>query len=113
MNPYKYIKQTLQRRGILRRKKANSDFSAFVPTPPLTRKQLLIGKCVNQDVSISIDDPSEPSVGVYTIFQSIASEIELERRLNAKKAVTFSNPANVISMLVLIVLTITLAKSFM
>jgi len=113
MNPYKYIKQILQRRGILRRKKANSDFSAFVSAIPLTRKQLLIEECEKQDVSIYIEEPSEQSSGVYSIFRGIASEAELERRLNAKKAIAFSKRANVIAFLIFIVSAVDLVKPFL
>lgn len=120
MNPYKYIKQILQRRCIVRRKKANSDFSAFVSAIPLTRKQLLIEECKKQDVSIYIDDPSEQSTGAYAIFRGVASEAELERRLNAKKVTIFSKRANVIafaaftaSVIPLIVPTIALIKPFL
>ncbi len=113
MNPCKCIKQTLQRVGIVRRKKSNSDFSSFVLTTPLTRKQLLIEECVKQDVSINIDDPSEQSSGPYSIFSCIASEAELERRLNAKKETILSKRANVIALLALIVSTVALVKPFL
>lgn len=111
MNPYKYIKQILQRRGILRRKTANADFSAFVSAIPLTRKQLLIEECKRQDVSIYIDDTSEQSAGVYAYLRAVAPEAELERRLNAKKAITLARRANVIANCALIVSTIALVVS--
>ena len=115
MNPYKYIKRILQRR-----KKANSDFSVFVSAIPLTRKQLLLEECKNQDVSIYIDDPMEQSAGAYAIFRGVASEAELECRLNAKKAMILFKRANVIefatftaSVIPFIVTTIALIKPFL
>lgn len=98
--PTKYLKRFLGTRL------QDTDFSTFVPAVPPTRKQQLIEKCQKQNVPISIDDPLERSA----IFRSVASEAELERRLNAKevaalseRANTHSKRANVIALLAFIV----------
>lgn len=96
--------------------KKDSDFSTFVPVVPLTCKQLLIEECKKQDVSTCIDDPTERSA----IFQGDASEAELERRLNAKKAIDLSKHANDLSkrangiaLFSLVASAIALIKSFL
>lgn len=105
MSPNKYIKRIFQAKAA----KKDSDFSTFVPATPPTRRQQLIEECKKLGVSTCIDDPLERS----TIFQGDASEVELERRLNAKKAIglseranTLSKCENVISLLAFIVATI-------
>jgi hypothetical protein len=120
MNPFKYIKKILQRKRIVRSHKVNTDFSALLPVVPRTRKQLLIEECNKQDVSIYIDDSSEQSTGAYANLRAVASEAELESRLNAKNAITLSKRANdhskranFISLLSFIVATIALIKSFL
>lgn len=70
-------------------------------------------ECQKNDVSIYVDNPSEPSSGIYAELRGVASEAELERRLNAKKAVSQSSRANVIAAIALIVSFVALAKSFM
>lgn len=99
----KYLKR------FLRPRLQDTDFSTFVPSAPLTRKQLLIEECKKQGVSIYIDDPSEQSA----IFRGIASEVEIECRLNAKKTIDLSKRTNNISLLTFIVATITLISSFL
>lgn len=110
MNPFKRIIQVVKTTAAA---KKDFDFSAFVPATPLTRKQLLIEECKKQDVPICVDDPLEQSAGDYAIFRSVASEAELERRLNAQKTFTFSAQANVIALLALIVSALAFAKSFL
>lgn|SRR5574340_519432 len=90
MNLYGYIKKIFEARTANR----GSDFSKFAQAAPLTRKQQLIEECMKQNVSIYIDDPFERSV----IFQMVASEGELERRLNAKKVIALSERAHTHSM---------------
>lgn len=116
MNLYGYIKQ------IFKAKTANgsSDFSTFALAVPLTRKQLLIEECKKQDVSIYIDDQSEQSAGIYANLRAVASQAELERRLNTRKAIalseranTLSKRANIIALLALIVSAIPLVKPFL
>ena len=89
MSPYKCIKGVIKPKADV----DGADFSTFVPTALLTCKQQLIEECQKQDISIYIDDTSEQSV----IFRCVASEAELERRLNAKNAITLSKAANEIS----------------
>lgn len=95
-----------------------TDFSSWSDTPP-KHKQQLIEECQKLGVSIYIDDPSEQSAGVYANQRAVASEAELERRLNAKKAIMnaekatkHSKWANFIAFSVLIVSAIALIKSF-
>jgi tRNA threonylcarbamoyladenosine modification (KEOPS) complex Pcc1 subunit len=116
MNLNKFINRIFKAKAA----KKDSDFSAFLLAVPLTRRQLLIEKCNKQDVSIYIDDPSEQSAGVYANLRAVASEAELESRLNAKNAITLSirandlsKRANVISLLAFIVATIALIKTFL
>jgi hypothetical protein len=102
MHQFKFIKHPFDEAN------KGSDFSTFVPATPLTRKQRLIEECGRRDVSIYIDDLSEQSA----LFRSIASEAELERRLNSKEAITLSKRANAIALSSLIVSAFTLFKSF-
>lgn len=108
--PTKYLKRFLSTRL------QDTDFSTFVPAVPLTHKQQLIEECQKQDVSIYIDGPFERS----TIFRSVASEAELERRLNTRKAIalserahTLSGCANIIELLAFIVSAIPFVKRFL
>lgn len=103
MRPFKVIKRLFEVAN------KDSDFSTFAPSTPLTRKQRLIEECEKRDVSVYIDDLAEQSA----IFRSIVSETELERRLNAKKAITLSKCANVIALFSLIVSTFALLKPFL
>jgi uncharacterized membrane protein len=73
----------------------------------------MLDECNKKDVSIYIDNPSEQSAGIYAEFRGVASEAELERRLNAKKAVIQSSRANIISIIALIVSVAALVKSFL
>lgn len=109
MKPYKFINRIFKAIAA----KKGSDFSAFVSAVPLTRKQLLIEECEKQGVSMCIDDPSEQSAGVYAIMRGVASEAELEHRLNAKRAISLSRRTNVIAFFVLIVSAIDLVKPFL
>lgn len=112
MRPNKYLNRIFKAKAAEYGVKG-SDFSSFLPAVPLTREQCLIEECKKQGVSIYIDDTSEQSAGAYAIFRGVASQVELERRLNAKKQITHSMYANVIEFFLLIVTTITLAKSFL
>lgn len=109
MNPFKFISRIIKAKAA----KKNSDFSAFVPAAPQTRKQLLIEECKKHDVSINIDDPSEQSAGDYAIIRGVVSEAELEFRLNPKRAISLSRRTNVIAFFLLILSAIALVKSFL
>lgn len=89
------------------------DFSKFFGDIPQTRKQKLLQDCKKNDVSIYIDNPSEQSSGIYAELRGVASETELEQRLNAKKAIGQSNQANMIAVIALIVSILALVKSFL
>lgn len=98
----KYVKQIFRGKtdkscGNVQGHAKTSDFSNFIPTAQPTRKELLIAKCEKHDVSIYIDDPLEQSAGAYKIFRGVASETELEHRLNVKKAIDNSIRAIIIS----------------
>lgn len=93
--------------------KSNQDFSKYFGETPNTRKQRLLEDCRKNDVSIYLDNPSEQSSGTYAELRGVASEAELERRLNAKKAVSQSTRANVIAAIALIVSLVALVKSFL
>ena len=89
------------------------DYSAyFRDSPPTSRKQALLNECERLDVSIHVDDASETSSGVYAQFRGVASEVELERRLNAKKALGLASWANGIAILAFLVALAALIKSF-
>lgn len=93
--------------------KSDQDFSKYFGETPKTRKQQLLEECKKNDVSIYIDNPSEQSSGIYAELRGVVSEAELERRLNAKKAVNQSKRANVISAIAFIVSLVALLKSFL
>jgi len=98
---------------LFRRAQKSVDYSTyFGDSPPTSRKQALLNECERLDVSIHIDDASETSSGVYAQFRGVASEAELERRLNAKKALERASWANAIAILALLVAVAALIKSF-
>jgi hypothetical protein len=78
-------------------KNSSTDFSVFLNKPEPTHKGRLIQQCQKRKISIYMDDSSEISFGVYAMMRSVASEAELERRLNSSKAVTMAFTANVIA----------------
>lgn len=88
------------------------DFSKFLGNSELSRKQKLIEECENLDISIYIDDESETSDGVYSELRAVASEAELERRLNAKNTIRSANHSKYIAILALVISLISLIKSF-
>lgn len=93
------------------RKQNGTDFSAYFDEPPKTRKQRLLEDCEKHDVSVHIDDAAEQSSSFSALFRGVASEAELERRLNEKKAIHNANRANVISAISLIVSIVALIIS--
>lgn len=93
------------------RKRKDEDFSNFLGKTVKTRKELLLEKCSEHDVSIYIDDAAEPSSGVNARLRAIASEAELERRLNSKLAVGVASRANRIAFFAFLVSIVALARS--
>lgn len=83
-------------------KQDHKDFSTYLEESPQTRKQLLLEECIKNNVSIHVDDSSETSSGIYANFRGVASEAELERRLNAKTAIIQSKRANFLARLALL-----------
>lgn len=87
------------RRNIVSTDKYN--FEQFSPQK-LTTKEHLIQECKKLGVSIYIDDHMEQTKGIYArIFRSVASETELEQRLNAKKTIILATVALLISAITL------------
>ena len=89
------------------------DFSSFlgaVQAP--SNKERMLRECEKLGVVPYIDDPSESSSGVYAQLRGVASEAELERRLNAARASKLARLANIIATLALIVSVVALVKSF-
>lgn len=97
---------------LLSRTSKDQDFSKILADTPKTRKQRLQEECRRRDVSIYADDPTEQSAGVASLFRNPASEAELERRLNSKRAVGLAGKANVIAVLALVVSVAALVKAF-
>lgn len=94
------------------RKQGDEDFSKFLGEQPQTRKQRLLLECEKHGISICRDDPTEQSASVYAELRATASEVELEQRLNARKAVSQAKCANAIAVIALIVSVVALIKSF-
>ena len=94
------------------RKRNDQDFSQYLGETSQSRKQRLLAECKKHDVSIYIGNPAEQTAGVYAELRAVASESELEQRLNAKKAVDQSNRANVIAVVALVGSILALIKSF-
>lgn len=84
-------------------RKKNQDWTKFFGSVEETRKERLIRQCNSHDVSIYIDDQSEESKGTYAALRGVASEAELERRLNAKKAISQSRYSNYIAFIALLI----------
>lgn len=103
----------LRMKRFFTRKQDDQDFSKYFCEVPQTRKKRLLEECKKNDVSIYIDNSSETSSSIYAEFRGVVSEAELERRLNAKKAVHQSSRANFIAALALIVSVVALTKSFL
>jgi len=87
------------------------DYSKFFGEIQPTSKQLLIEKCKKAGVSVHVDDATETSTGICAEFRGVASEAELERRLNARTAVYRAMLSNRIAVLALVASLGALAKS--
>ena len=90
----------------------SEDFSNFFGDVKLTKKEYLIEQCKKNNVSIHIDDASETSTGVYAELRGVASEAELENRLNSKTALSKAKLANMIAIFALIVSVLALIMSY-
>jgi hypothetical protein len=95
------------------RVKRDQDFSKYFGEIPSTRKQRLLEECRKNGVSIYIDKPLEQSSCFYAELRGVASDAELDRRLNEKKAVSQASRANVISAIAIIISLVALVKSFL
>ena len=97
-----------------RRKRATQDWVQYLGgCPPATRKQRLLDECKRLDVSIHVDDSTEASSGIYGELRGVASEAELERRLNAKNTVLHASRANKLAIVALVVSLISLIASLL
>lgn len=97
----------------MERNPKEEDFSSFLgqaQVPP--NKERLLRECERLGVTPYVDDPSESSSGVYAQLRGVASEAELERRLNAARASMLARYANIIAVLALLVSIVALVKSF-
>ena len=95
---------------IFQRIKKEEDFSSFTDQTP-SKKDRLLRECERRNVSPYIDDPSENSSGIYALLRPVASEAELERRLNAARVVSMARCANIIALFAFLVSIVSLAKS--
>lgn len=72
---------------------------------PVSRKQHLIDECDKQDHTIYKDESSE---NIDSTMRPVASEAELERRLNSKNTMNQAKRANIISAIALFVALISI-----
>jgi hypothetical protein len=94
------------------RKSKDVDFSKFFGSIQSTPKQLLLEECKKNGVSVYVDEASETSTGFYAKFRVVASEAELEKRLNVELAVCQARLANRIAIFALVFSLVALVKSF-
>ena len=80
--------QNMLKKWLSKNNTKSEDFSNFFGDVKLTKKEYLIEQCKKNNVSIHIDDASETSTGVYAELRGVASEAELENRLNSKTALS-------------------------
>lgn len=98
---------------LFQRPPKEGDFSSFFGDAEETsNKSRLLRECEKLGVSPYIDNPSETSSGVYAQFRGVASDAELERRLNAARTASMARYANNIALLALLVSVVALVKSF-
>lgn len=90
------------------KKRDGTDWSKHFGDIPVSRKQRLIDECHKKDVTIYKDESSED---IDSIMRPVASEAELERRLNSKNTMNQAKRANVISAIALIVALISVVIS--
>lgn len=95
------------------RKHDGQDFSRYLSQSGSSKKQKLIIECKSNHLSIFLDDSSETAESTHTMMRPIASEAELERRLNAHKAIYNSKIANAIAILALLFSIATLLKTYL
>jgi hypothetical protein len=93
---------------LFRKKKEGTDWSKHFGDEPVSRKQRLIDECNKQDVTIYKDESSE---NTDSIMRPVASEAELERRLNSKNTMSQAKRANIISAIALFVALISIVIS--
>jgi len=99
---------------LFRPKPKDEDFSAFLGDVQIpAKKQVVLEECKKHNVSPYVDDASETSSGVYAQLRGVASEAELERRLDAKKALGLASRANTIAILAFLVSVAAFVKSFL
>lgn len=88
------------------------NFSNFFLKRELTKKENILKRCADLHISPYIDDSSE-SVPVGGLdMRSVASEAELEKRINEKCAIINSAKANKIAFLALVISAISMLIAF-
>ena len=90
--------------------KKDQNWEKFFGEAPKTKKTQLIHECKKHDITIYIDDVTEDTSN--NPLRGVASEAELERRLNAKRAVDNSKHANIIAITAVIISLISLAVTY-
>jgi hypothetical protein len=75
----------------------NQDFSKFFPEKKLTKKELLLKRCTELGISPFIDDSSEVASSELLDMRAVASEVELEKRINEKTSLAQAGKANTIA----------------
>jgi len=79
------------------------DFSSLLPSGPGSFKDKLIAECQRKGVSVYVSDPSEARSGPYALLRAVASEVELQSRLNACLSLKRAMWANRIAWLALVI----------
>lgn len=102
----------VRRHGEHMSNKNGEDFTNFLGATTQTRKEALLEKCRKLNVSIHVDDPTETSSGAYANLRGLASEAELERRLNSKITARTAVRAFWLSTVAIFVSVAALVKSF-
>ena len=90
-------------------KDGEEDWSKWLGEMPNNSKRLIIEKCMKNNVSIYVDDATEQA---GSIFRAVASEAELEKRLDAKLNAKRSTISLGISAMSLLIAIAALIKSF-
>lgn len=72
-------------KNIFKRQQREQDWSLYFGKVEPSKKRRLIQFAEKKNISIYLDDSGENSSGVYAVFRGVASEVELEKRINDYK----------------------------
>ena len=101
-------------RRLFRQNHKEEDFSTFLGKEKVpAKKTILLKECERYGVSPYVDDAAETSTGVYALLRGVASEAELERRLNAWKALGLARRAHIVAIVAFLVSLAALVKSLL